>query len=250
MATARQIKRAARALRSVQELGISDGDKCPCCGQTTMSANCEENSFFPALGLYICNACGFDLEFGSLSSNDIDYDSWDMLAGTESDGENEESGTSQWIPIPKFHEGDRVIDIHSDWPGTVTHVLPQGVLYEVRLDGKHKDIHILKDREMLFEMHYKPEKYAEMIRSHFSVGDIVQIEKIESQVGDTHSGQQGRVEALFDNGGISVQLFESKDTLILYPDVDRFQLLKSKTATLEMLNIRDSFANGDIDEEE
>lgn len=230
MALARQLKKIAHAIMKRQKEGISDGDSCPRCGQATMSGTDDDNFFVDELGIYICNACGFDIELSSITGNCLDYEDWAM-ATVEPDSTVNQSIESQWDVTSKFCEGDRVVDIHSDWPGTVVHVFPQGNLYEVRLDGKQQDTYILKDREMVFEMTGNNlAEYVSLIKSRIKTKDSLLIEKITSLIGDAHTGMIGEVTEIHENGGITVQFQGSADIATIYPDVDRFQLLMPKTA--------------------
>ena len=229
MALARHVKKAARLIASLQKQGISEGDKCPCCGQSTMSGTDEDNFFVKDLGIYICNACGFEIELSSIIGEGLPYEDWAMFS-QESVDSLPTGQTSHQDAAAKFREGDRVVDIHSDWPGTVTHVLPQGNLYEVRLDGKSHDTHILKDREMVFEMPFDREAYANIVKGRINISDKIRIEKIASQVGNPHAGETGKVVEILANGGITVQLDGDSNQTVIYPDVDRFQVIGVKTA--------------------
>lgn len=209
-------KQITKLISKVQRGGVRDGDLCPRCGLPSLRQ--KGSGYVENLKAYICPECY--LEYVLLMDKEDDMSSWNLYQENVSPL-SAKTITREILPI--YKEGDRVIDTRSDWPGTITHALPQGGLYEVLPDGSD-EVTVLKDKDIIVESDEDMEQYLQFLSSHFFSGMTLEIVQITSSIGDTHQEMVGTVQGVLQDGGVAIR-FTSDDSAVIYPDVDRVRYL-------------------------
>lgn len=236
MESTRQAKKLCKAIKKAQSAGIQSGDVCPRCGRPCMTGH-GSDCLLNGLDIYVCGNCGIAVSLSELTGEDISIESW-AVAGADGSEPASDLDNDKFVVLPKYRAGDRVIDTKIGWPCTVVHALPYGGVYEVLPDGLDRETVTLKDRELTLEMTTDIADYVKTVRAIFPIGARIRVDKVVTRPGDDHSGKSGVITEIADNGGVHVQ-FAPTDTIILYPDMDRFLLIGEDESDAEEPNQED-----------
>lgn len=225
MFTDRRTKKILKAIKRQQAKGISQGDICPRCGKPAMKASGRNESISD--GIFVCSSCFIDASFATLAGDQESYSSWAAF----SDEDISQSG--EWHPhvppvkkevLPRFEKGDRLLDVRSDWPGTVSQILPQG-LYVVHHDGDDFNEIVLKDKEVCFEVNDDIDSYIALLRKRIPENSEIRILSVASTPGSQWEEKAGTVRKVTDKGTVEVVLHGTNELAAICPDADIFQLL-------------------------
>lgn len=215
-------KNAIKKLLALQKHGVAPGDKCPRCGQSSMT----KDNFRTAEGIYVCSNCGMEIELSRITGTEDNILSWDCWK------ESAEAEYTMEYLTTKFAPGDRVADSYSDQHGLVVETLPSG-LYSVLFDGETRADWV-KGKELVFEL--IPEEsamlgYLKKIQERFPIGTLVAVFKImepgatlpdDVAIGEvTQVGDLGQLQIAVrsgagaaEKGGAPITIFPDRDWFI------------------------------------